>query len=179
MKWLLMVVAFVLGAAITWFLTVRRVSRTVPVGEETAPAVAQPEMAPVVWPGGAVAGAVGVAGGADLVAATSAGVVGTVADSSEDAEGVADINDAQDDASGFGGPRTPTSDSPGAAEGWDRDAEDEDALLSRPSGDVSIPPVADAKPKGDVAGVGDPTQVAAVDEIDDAPEATAKPDKGS
>ena len=32
MTWLLLVLAFVLGAAITWFLTVRRASRTVQAG---------------------------------------------------------------------------------------------------------------------------------------------------
>ena len=32
MKWLLLVLAFVLGAVITWFLTVRRASRTVQAG---------------------------------------------------------------------------------------------------------------------------------------------------
>ncbi len=34
MKWLLVVVAFVLGAAITWFLTVKRVTRVVPAEDQ-------------------------------------------------------------------------------------------------------------------------------------------------
>jgi len=38
---------------------------------------------------------------------------------------------AQDEAAGFGGTPTPVSETLGAAEAWDRDAEDEDALLPR------------------------------------------------
>ena len=122
MKWLLMVVAFVLGAAITWLLTVKRVTRVVPTEDQA--------------PGGAGASA--------------------------------DAEDAEDEASRFGGAHTPTSDTPGAAEAWDRDAEDEDALMSdrthEAGGDPSMPPVADATPNGDLAGVGAPDGVAAIDE---------------
>jgi hypothetical protein len=184
MKWLLMVVAFVLGAAITWFLTVKRVTRTVPAGDPSAAELSEPETVPVVFPGGPVAGAVGVAGGADLVAAAGAGVLATEAAGSSDDEdeGEDDGNeDDGDEASRFGGAHTPASETPGAAEAWDRDAEDEDALLPElrdvdPSGkddlraggsadpDVAAVPVADATPNGDVAGVGEPAAVAAVDE---------------
>jgi hypothetical protein len=50
-----------------------------------------------------------------------------------------------------------------------RDAEDEDALLARDGVDadgassVNIPPVREAAPTGDVAGVGEPEAVAAVE----------------
>jgi len=189
MKWLLMVVAFVLGAAITWFLTVKRVTRTVPAGDPAAAELSEPETVPVVFPGGPVAGAVGVAGGADLVAAAGAGVLATEAAGSSDDEdeGEHDGNeddgdeDDGDEASRFGGAHTPASETPGAAEAWDRDAEDEDALLPElpdvdPSGkddlraggsvdpEAAAVPVADATPNGDVAGVGEPAAVAAVDE---------------
>jgi hypothetical protein len=91
-----------------------------------------------------------------------------------------------DDATaGFGGPRTPLSESPGPAESWDRDAQDEDALMPRPSpeqaGDAgvvdatadldeasAVAPSADATPNGDLAGVGDPAAVAALDDVADA-----------
>lgn len=178
MKWLLMVVAFVLGAAITWFLTVKRVTRTVPAGDPAAAEVSEPETVPVVFPGGPVAGAVGVAGGADLVAAAGAGVLATEVAGSSEGEGE---DDDGDEASRFGGAHTPASEAPGAAEAWDRDAEDEDALLPElpavdPAGkddlraggsadpEVAAVPVADATPNGDVAGVGEPAAVAAVDE---------------
>ncbi|GAA2742361.1 hypothetical protein GCM10009868_12020 [Terrabacter aerolatus] len=181
MKWLLMV-AFVLGAAITWFLTVRRVSRTLPAGEAAETEIVEPEIAPVVSPGGAVAGGVGVAGGADLVAATSAGLIDAAGDTSHVEDPAGDGEDAGDDASGFGGVHTPASESTGAAEGWDRDAEDEDTLLSHaPSGGAraSIPPVADATPSGDLAGVGDPAEVAAVDDLEAETEDPEKPDQDS
>ena len=188
MKWLLMVVAFVLGAAITWFLTVKRVTRTVPAGDPAAAEVSEPETVPVVFPGGPVAGAVGVGGGADLVAAAGAGVLATEAAGSSDDEGEDDDGgeddedeDDGDEASRFGGAHTPASEAPGPAEAWDRDAEDEDALLPElpdvdPSGkddlraggsvdpEAAAVPVADATPNGDVAGVGEPAAVAAVDE---------------
>ncbi|GAA2479766.1 hypothetical protein [Terrabacter carboxydivorans] len=196
MKWLLMVVAFVLGASITWFLTVKRVSRTVTADGAAAPVVPEAEVAPVVSPGGPVAGAVGVAGGADLVAATNPGVLATAAAASSD-DGDDEGDDVpEDDASRFGGVHTPASESPGVAEGWDRDAEDEDALVRHASDDTSgddaqpvdaesrhgadeeatpgLPPVEGASPKGDMAGVGDPTEVAALE--DASPDATPKPD---
>lgn len=152
MKWLLLALAVALGAAITWFLTVKRASRTAGAEDQA-----------VVGPSG-------------------------------EARGDADL---EDDATGFGGAHTPVSESPGPAEAWDRDAQDEDALLSRPSpaarvdrtsrapdaeagaaeeidelevdgsgGPVdTVAPVADATPNGDVAGVGEPDAVAAVDAI--------------
>jgi hypothetical protein len=143
MKWPLVGVAFVLGAAVTWFVTVKRVTLVVPAG---GPAT----------------------GGADLPAADGSG-------SSADAEDVDDVEGVEDDPSAFGGARTATSEASGAAEAWDRDAEDEDALMSgrtheaaqepdHEPGDLSVPPVADATPNGDLAGVGDPDEVAAVDE---------------
>ena len=191
MKWLLLVLAFVLGAAITWFLTVKHASRTVQEGVGAPADPAAPELTPVVSPGEPVAGAVGIAGGADLAAAAGAGVLAT-----EPAETSQRSHDEVDgDAGGFGGPHTPLSESPGAAESWDRDAEDEDALLSRPSAESAdvapvadatpnhdvasdiapvadatygaasdIAPVVDATPNGDLAGVGEAEAVAALDE---------------
>ena len=73
------------------------------------------------------------------------------------------------DASGFGGTPTPPSEVTGPAEAWMRDAEDEDALLPRDAleADVAptghLPPVRAATPTGDVAGVGEPETVAAVE----------------
>ena len=135
MKWLLVAVAFVLGAVTTWFLTVKRVTRVVSAEDQ-------------------------VPGGADRLGADGTG-------SSADAE-VEDVENVEDDASAFGGAHTAASDDSGAAEAWDRDAEDEDALMSGRADDdapdLSIPPVAEATPNGDVAGVGDPDGVAAVDE---------------
>ena len=193
MKWLLLVLAFVLGAAITWLLTVKRVSRTVQQGADaTSAEPAAPELTPVVSPGEPVAGALGIAGGADLAAAANAGVLATDADETSQRS----QDEVEADEGGFGGPHTPLSESPGAAESWDRDAEDEDALLPRsgaeaavaapvpettPDDDVAsdIPPVADATPNddvatvapvaeatpnGDLAGVGEPEAVAALDE---------------
>ncbi|MGO4603148.1 channel accessory protein ArfC [Terrabacter sp. 2YAF2] len=131
MKWLLLAVAFVLGAVTTWFLTVKRVTRVVSAEDQ-------------------------VPGGADGQAAEGTG-------SSADVE----VDDLEDAASAFGGAHTATSDASGAAEAWDRDAEDEDALMSGRADDapeLSMPPVADATPNGDVAGLGDPDGVAAIDE---------------
>ena len=131
MKWLLVAVAFVLGAVTTWFLTVKRVTRVVSAEDQ-------------------------VPGGVDRQAAEGTG-------SSADVE----VDDVEDAASAFGGAHTATSDASGAAEAWDRDAEDEDALMSGRADDapeLSMPPVADATPNGDVAGVGDPDGVAAIDE---------------
>jgi hypothetical protein len=121
MKWLLVVVAFILGAAITSFLTVKRGTRVVSAG----------------------------------------GQVNVGDDSS------ADVEDVADDASAFGGAHTSTSEVAGAAEAWDREAEDEDALMAGRSDDAAelpVPPVAEATPNGDMAGVGDPDEVAAIDE---------------
>ena len=79
-----------------------------------------------------------------------------------------------DDGAAFGGARTEFSVPPGPAEGWDRDAQDEDALMAHGQetpGDVDadattdVPPVAAATPHGDVAGVGDPRAVEAVDAV--------------
>src|SRR5690242_7183862 len=73
------------------------------------------------------------------------------------------IEEVEEDASAFGGAHTASSDAWGAAEAWDRDAEDEDALMSGGADDapgLSVPPVAEATPNGDVAGVGDPDGVA-------------------
>ena len=131
MKWLLVAVAFVLGAVTTWFLSVKRVTRMVSAEDQ-------------------------VPGGADRQAAEGTG-------SSADVQ----IEEVEDDASAFGGAHTASSDASGAAEAWDRDAEDEDALMSGGADDapeLSVPPVAEATPNGDVAGVGDPDGVAAIDE---------------
>ena len=131
MKWLLVAVAFVLGAVTTWFLSVKRVTRVVSAEDQ-------------------------VPGGADRRPAEGTG-------SSADVQ----VEDVEDHASAFGGARTATSEASGAAEAWDRDAEDEDALLSGrvdDAAELSMPPVAEATPNGDMAGVGDPGGVAAVDE---------------
>src|SRR6476469_9029754 len=131
MKWLLVAVAFVLGAVTTWFLSVKRVTRMVSAEDQ-------------------------VPGGADRQAGEGTG-------SSADVE----VEEVEDDASAFGGAHTASSDASGAAEAWDRDAEDEDALMSGVADDapeLSVPPVAEATPNGDVAGVGDPDGVAAIDE---------------
>jgi hypothetical protein len=183
MKWLLMLLAFVLGAAITWFLTVKRATRTVSVGDGGGDvAAAEPELTPVVSPGEPVAGALGAAGGADLDAAAGAGVLAAEApattETAETSEAVdspgddAAAEDDEDDASRFGGSHTEPSEAPGAAEEWDRDAQDEDALMPASAVEASdrgaqaqedVPPVVDATPKGDLAGVGNPSDVAEVD----------------
>src|SRR6478735_5031789 len=129
MKWLLVAVAFVLGAVTTWFLSVKRVTRMVSAEDQ-------------------------VPGGADRQAGEGTG-------SSADVQ----VEEVEEDASAFGGAHTASSDASGAAEAWDRD--DEDALMSGGADDapgLSVPPVAEATPNGDVAGVGDPDEVAAVDE---------------
>ncbi|KRF44573.1 hypothetical protein ASH01_11290 [Terrabacter sp. Soil811] len=209
MKWLLLMLAFVLGAAITWFLTVKHASRTVQEGAGAAAELSAPEPTPVVSPSEPVAGAAGVAGGADLAAAAGAGVLATEpAGTSQRSHDEVDV-----DAAGFGGPHTPLSESRSAAESWDRNAEDEDALLSRASEDdaddapvaeatpndgaasavapvvdatpndgaasavapvvdatpndgaaSAVAPVVDATPNGDLAGVGEPEAVAALEE---------------
>ena len=98
-----------------------------------------------------------VPGGADRLAAEGTG-------NSADVE----VEDVGDDASAFGGAHTAASEASGAAEAWDRNAEDEDALMTGRTDDdapdLSMPPVAEATPNGDVAGVGDPGGVAAIDE---------------
>ena len=191
MKWLLLVLAFVLGAAMTWFLTVKHASRTVPDGAGAAPGPSAPEPGPVVSPGEPVAGAVGIAGGGDLAAAAGAGVMAT-----EPTEAPQRSHEEIDgDAGGFGGPRTPLSEAPGAAESWDRNAEDEDALLSRASvqsadvvaavadttpdedGAPDIAPVVDATRNGDVAGVGEPEAVAALEEAVEGDDAGSSADE--
>ncbi|KRB44087.1 hypothetical protein [Terrabacter sp. Root181] len=205
MKWLLLVLAFVLGAAVTWFLTVRRASRTVQAGpgagaspaaaasEQDVGAVeadaepAGPELTPLVSPGEPVAGAVGIAGGADLTAAAGAGALAAEtaeaapdAGSQDEADDVdaaagADVDEAEDaDGTGFGGAHTPLSEPRGAAESWDRDAQDEDALLTEASTEPDdSAPVVDATPNGDVAGVGEPVVVAALDEAVEADDAAS------
>ena len=161
MTWLLMVLAFVLGVALTWLLTVKRVSRTVQEGAGAADESSAPELTPVVSPGEPVAGAVGIGGGADLAAAEGAGVPAAEADETSQRS----QDEAAVDEGGFGGPHTPLSESPGAAESWDRDAEDEDALMPRSSVEPAVvAPVAEATPNGDLAGVGEPEAVAALDE---------------
>ncbi|MBW8730975.1 MAG: hypothetical protein JF622_08305 [Terrabacter sp.] len=152
-------------------------SRTVQEGAGAADESSAPELTPVVSPGEPVAGAVGIGGGADLAAADGTGVLAAEADEASQRS----QDEAAADEGGFGGPHTPLSESPGAAESWDRDAEDEDALLPRssveaavvahvaeatPDDDVTpaIAPVAEANPNGDLAGVAEPEAVAALDE---------------
>ena len=164
MKWLLLVLAFVLGAVVTWFLTVRRASRTLPVeGPVGTDADASPDadVAPVVSPGAPAVGAVGAVGAAELAAVVGDGVLSTEPDApSEEVPGDAG---PEEEATRFGGAHTAVSEAPGAAEAWDRDAQDEDALMPRTSPEVA--PVVDATPNGDLAGVGEPDAVAAVDAV--------------
>lgn len=111
MKWLLVAVAFALGAAITWFLTVKRVTQTVPTQ-------------------GAGVGDVDQGGGA-MDSSETHDLEGQVGDGDADGDshGAAEaVDDGSDDASSFGGERTSASAS--ARAGWDHDAEDIDALLS-------------------------------------------------
>ncbi|NUR79910.1 MAG: hypothetical protein HOQ21_05635 [Dermatophilaceae bacterium] len=119
-----MLVAFALGALVTWLLTMRRDSDPVP--------------------------------------SSASGLSG----SERPAEGAAD------DASAFGGPPSEFSSQPGAAESWHRDWEDEDALMTRRptpgarEAEAVVPPVAEATPNGDLAGVGEPQAVQAVDAVE-------------
>ena len=165
MKWLLLVLAFVLGAVVTWFLTVRRASRTLPVeGPVGTDADGGPDAdvaPPVVSSGAPVVGAVGPVGAAELAAVVGDGMLSAEPDApSEEVPGDAG---PEEEATRFGGAHTAVSEAPGAAEAWDRDAQDEDALMPRTSPGVA--PVVDATPNGDVAGVGEPDAVAAVDAV--------------
>ena len=106
MKWLLVAVAFVLGAGITWLLTVRRVSPTVPAVTDAA---GDPND-----------------GGGDM-GSDAEHVEGVAGDPGREAE-AEPVEDELEDASRFGGERTTSTVSPRV--GWDDDAEDLDALLS-------------------------------------------------
>ena len=123
MKWLLVVVAFVLGAAITWLLTVKRVTRVVPTEGQA--------------PGGAGASA-------------------------------EDDREAEDEAS-VSVELTPRRPTPrvlrrrGIATPRTRMRSCLAGRTTMPL-TLSLPPVADATPNGDLAGVGDPDGVAAIDE---------------
>ena len=104
----------------------------------------------------------------DAPAAPPAAHADALDDADDDADDVAD-------ASAFGGTPTPPSDVVGPAESWIRDAQDEDALLATDEGHVApeaedprpdsrdVPPVRSATRAGDVAGVGEPETVAAVE----------------
>ncbi len=84
-----------------------------------------------------------------------------------------------DNASAFGGAPSEFSSDLGAAESWHRDWEDEDALMTHePAADTGetafdVPPVDEATPNGDLAGVGEPEAVRAVDAVEVDPEAAA------
>ena len=144
MKWLMMLVAIVLGAGITWLLTVRRVTRKV----ITPGAAASEAPGDQAAPGGPAAGVPGVTdvageGGGD-------GVGGEV-------QG----DEYGDDAAGFGGPVAREASS---GLGWDRTSQDEDALFPHavpvlPADVTAAPPIAGATPNGDVAGVTAPAAV--------------------
>lgn len=103
MKWLLMAVAFVLGAAVTWLVTVKRVTKVVPTGADA---------------GDADQGGEGMAS-TEAPGATDPAQEGGDADTPVD---------EVDDAGRFGGERT--SSTTGSRVGWDEDAEDIDALLT-------------------------------------------------
>lgn len=138
MKWWLVLVAFALGAFVTWLLTMRRDSDPVPMGERV------------------------VSGGEPM----GPGERRRAPSAEAPAEGA---RDEADDASAFGGTPSEFSSAPGTAESWHRDWEDEDALMTREpepgAGEVEavVPPVAEATPNGDLAGVGEPQAVQAVD----------------
>ena len=119
MKWVMLLVAVVLGAGITWLLTVKQVSST------AAPApVSEVPRDDEAW----------------------------------------DDEARDDEAAGFGGPAT---DDTTSELGWDRGAQDEDALMphgdaqdsreAHPSrateGRAEATPIAAATPNGDLAGV--------------------------
>lgn len=104
MKWLLMAVAFFLGFAVTWLVTVKRVTKVVPVGSDADEADQ---------------------GGRDMASTESHEAKDPVEDAGAGAETPAD---EVDDAGRFGGERTTSSAS--ARVGWDENAEDIDALLT-------------------------------------------------
>lgn len=105
MKWLLVGVAFVLGAAITWFLTVKRVNQTM---QTAGPDVDDTDE-----------------GGTSMGSREGNGVEDVSGDDGTEPEA---LDDGSDDASRFGGERTEATADPRV--GWDHDAEDIDALLS-------------------------------------------------
>ena len=143
MKWWLVLVAFVLGVLVTWLMTRRGDEEPLSTSERPVSA-SEPADA-----GERLDGA-----SATAVPDESPGEV--------------------DDASAFAGSPSEFSSDPGAAESWHRDAQDEDALLSHESEpeatragvEASVPPVAEATPNGDVAGVGEPETVKAVDAVE-------------
>ena len=106
MKWVLVAVAFLLGAGITWLLTVRRVRVTVP----------------------AVVDAAGDPNDGGSGMGSDAKHVEGVADDPDREAGAGPVEDDLEDASRFGGERTSSTVSPRV--GWDDDAEDIDALLT-------------------------------------------------
>lgn len=83
----------------------------------------------------------------------------------EEARSTGSVEDGEvaEDAGRFGGTRTPAPEDVRPDSGWDADAQDEDALMSESGGRDGLAPVADATPHGDVAGVGQPEVVAALD----------------
>ena len=154
MKWLMMLVAIVLGAGITWLLTVRRVTRQVTPAAATAPAsgeaaagdeVARYEAAREEAAAGEAAGEAARDETARDEAAPGEAAPGKTASDDE----------RVDEAAGFGGAVTQESSS---HMGWDRTSQDEDALFPheapglRPEAQ-DVPPIAGATPNGDLAGV--------------------------
>ena len=145
MKWWLVLVAFVLGVLFTWLMTRRGDEEPLSTSEHPVSASE---------PADADADERLDAASATAVPDESPGEV--------------------DDASAFAGSPSEFSSDPGAAESWHRDAQDEDALLSHESEpeatrvgvEPSVPPVAEATPNGDVAGVGEPEAVEAVDAVE-------------
>jgi hypothetical protein len=150
MKWLMMLVAIVLGAGITWLLTVRRVTRQVTPGDATAPepgeTAARDETAREEVR-------------RDEAAREEAPCEGATPGEFAPGETVpgetASDDERVDDAAGFGGAVTQESSS---LMGWDRTSQDEDALFPheapglRPEAET-VPPIAGATPHGDLAGV--------------------------
>ncbi|MGO4599703.1 hypothetical protein [Terrabacter sp. 2RAF25] len=136
MKWWLVLVAFVLGVLVTWLLS-RRGGGSVPT---TGPAVSHSEPLDGAAP----------------------------SDAASDSDDDPDVSDP----SAFAGAPSEFTSDVGAAESWDRDAQDEDALLPHEPvsaagiAEAEVPPVAEATPNGDLAGVGEPEAVQAVDAVE-------------
>jgi hypothetical protein len=119
MKWWLVLVAFVLGVLVTWLLAGRRAEPGVSDGESTVSGTE-----PVVLGEGDRFGESGAVGDGDA----HEGEV----DEGDDDE--SDDDEGDDDGSAFAGATTEYSAVVGAAESWDRDAQDEDALLPHEEG---------------------------------------------
>jgi hypothetical protein len=146
MKWLMMLVAIVLGAGITWLLTVRRVTRKV----ITPGAAASEAPGDQAAPGGPAAGVPGVTDVAGEGGDDAAGFGGPV---------------AREASSGLGWDRT----------SQDEDALFPHEAPELRAGVGQAPPIAAATAAGDVAGVTAPRSPEARPDDGDAAGAAGKP----